>query len=136
MTPPRALDVRLFGYALHPLHDTTASLLALVVCIVQVWDTAGQEQFRSLSTTYYRKGDGVMVVYDASSRRSFDSVPSWVESVREHADRVPIMIVGAKSEGETQVHDVMVVMMRALLTDWLWLPALNEGPLSARASRR
>ena len=40
---------------------------------VQVWDTAGQEQFHSLTATYYRKAGGVMIVYDAHVRSSFDA---------------------------------------------------------------
>jgi small GTP-binding protein len=71
---------------------------------VQVWDTAGQEQFRSLSTTYYRKGDGIMIVYDSSNRASFDNIPGWVQSVRDNAaESVLIMLVAAKCEGEPPV---------------------------------
>ena len=46
---------------------------------VQVWDTAGQEQFHSLTSTYYRKAGGVMIMYDCSNRKSFESVPRWLE---------------------------------------------------------
>ena len=71
---------------------------------VQVWDTAGQEQFRSLSTTYYRKGDGIMILYDARNRESFESIPGWIQSVRDNAaEHVLIMLVAAKSEGDTAV---------------------------------
>ena len=46
---------------------------------VQVWDTAGQEQFQSLTATYYRKAGGVMICYDANSRPSFESLPKWLQ---------------------------------------------------------
>ena len=53
---------------------------------VQVWDTAGQEQFHSLTATYYRKAGGVMIVYDAQNRTSFNSLPRWLQQVDENAE--------------------------------------------------
>lgn len=70
---------------------------------VQVWDTAGQEQFHSLTSTYYRKAGGVMVAYDANSRASFENLPKWLAQVDENAEGVVKMIVATKSEGETAV---------------------------------
>lgn len=70
---------------------------------VQVWDTAGQEQFRSLAATYYRKAGGIMVLYDANERKSFESVPGWVAEIRTCNETAVVMIVAAKGEGETAV---------------------------------
>lgn len=47
---------------------------------VQVWDTAGQEQYQSLTATYYRKAGGVMIVYDSNSRASFESLDKWLQA--------------------------------------------------------
>merc|ERR1719240_1600785 len=44
---------------------------------VQVWDTAGQEKFRSITVHHYRATDGALLVCDVTSRRSFDSVAKW-----------------------------------------------------------
>lgn len=41
-----------------------------------LWDTAGQERFAPLSAPYYRQADGVVVVFDVGSRRSFERVGS------------------------------------------------------------
>ena len=49
---------------------------------IQIWDTAGQEKFKSLSPQYYRGADVIVVVYDVSSRHSFDRVLSWAHSVQ------------------------------------------------------
>ena len=68
---------------------------------VQVWDTAGQEQFHSLTATYYRKAGGVMIVYDAQKRESFEHLAGWLEQVNEHVDEsdgVVKMVVAAKTE--------------------------------------
>ncbi|KZO99272.1 ras-domain-containing protein [Calocera viscosa TUFC12733] len=53
---------------------------------VQIWDTAGAEQFRSITRSYYRGAAGALLVYDATSRSSFNSAKSWLQDVREHAD--------------------------------------------------
>jgi small GTP-binding protein len=65
---------------------------------VQVWDTAGQEQFHSLTSTYYRKAGGVMVMYDSSNRASYDSLRRWLEDVDSNSEGVVKMIVATKSD--------------------------------------
>ena len=49
--------------------------------ILQLWDTAGQERFRSVTRSYFRRADGVMLLYDVTSDRSFLSVRQWIEAV-------------------------------------------------------
>jgi GTPase SAR1 family protein len=44
----------------------------VTVCI---WDTAGQEKFFSLTKNYFKKADGVLVVFDLTDKPSFDSKP-------------------------------------------------------------
>jgi len=72
---------------------------------VQVWDTAGQEQYGALVATYYRKAGGVMIVYDAHVRKTFESLPKWLEQVDDNAEGIVKMIVAAKSEGEVAVSE-------------------------------
>jgi Ras-related protein Rab-6A len=50
---------------------------------LQLWDTAGQERFQSLIPSYLRDTAACVVVYDVTSRKSFDSVKKWVEVVRK-----------------------------------------------------
>lgn len=65
---------------------------------MQVWDTAGQEQFQSLAASYYRKAGGVIIVYDAQNRTSFESLPTWLLQVHENApEGIVTMIIAAKS---------------------------------------
>ena len=49
---------------------------------LQVWDTAGQERFRSITKQYFRKADGVLVMYDVTSENSFTNVRNWMDSVQ------------------------------------------------------
>ena len=63
--------------AVDVLHSEASSTVQRLT--VQVWDTAGQEQFHSLTATYYRKAGGVMIAYDSNSRISFDNLPKWLQ---------------------------------------------------------
>ena len=74
---------------------------------VQLWDTAGQERFRAMTGTYYKKARGALIVYDITSKESFDSVKKWLEEVQnnERTDsEEPIvrLIIGNKSDRADQ----------------------------------
>lgn len=66
---------------------------------LQIWDSAGQERFRSLIPSYIRDSSVAVVVYDVTNRTSFANVSRWVEDVRsERGTDVVIMIVGNKTD--------------------------------------
>lgn len=66
---------------------------------LQLWDTAGQERFRSLIPAYIRDSNVAIVMYDVTSRGSFDATEKWVEEVRaERGDDVVIALVGNKTD--------------------------------------
>ncbi|GAA5988974.1 hypothetical protein JCM5350_001734 [Sporobolomyces pararoseus] len=66
---------------------------------VQVWDTAGQERFRSVTRNYYRGAAGAVIVYDITSRRSFENLSSWLSDARALASPdLEVVIVGNKSD--------------------------------------
>ena len=64
---------------------------------VQIWDTAGQENFRSITRSYYRTAVAAIVVYDITQRKSFEKVQSWLKELRENAqENITIALVGNK----------------------------------------
>ncbi|KAL5511707.1 hypothetical protein ACEPAH_4925 [Sanghuangporus vaninii] len=64
---------------------------------LQCWDTAGTESFRSITRSYYRGAAGCLLVYDVTSRTSFENVRTWLDDVREHADpNLTCILVGNK----------------------------------------
>ncbi|OXA60068.1 ras and EF-hand domain-containing protein homolog [Folsomia candida] len=70
-----------------------------VAAACQIWDTAGQERFRSLTKSYFRRADGVLLLYDVTSERTFLSIRHWVHSIQEGAGRsLPIILCGNKSD--------------------------------------
>ncbi|XP_064627617.1 EF-hand calcium-binding domain-containing protein 4B-like isoform X2 [Lineus longissimus] len=66
---------------------------------LQLWDTAGQERFRSITKQYFRKADGVIVMYDVTSESSFTNVRNWMVSVQEGVeDNTVVMLLGNKTD--------------------------------------
>lgn len=49
-----------------------------------IWDTAGQERFRTLTSSYYRRAQIVIIVFDVTRRKTFDSVATWMAEVKEN----------------------------------------------------
>ncbi|XP_075263244.1 uncharacterized protein LOC142354749 isoform X1 [Convolutriloba macropyga] len=68
-------------------------------CTLQLWDTCGQEKFRALTRNYFRKADGVILMYDVTRPQSFYSLKTWMEDVYGFAPGdVCLMIVGNKAD--------------------------------------
>jgi small GTP-binding protein len=65
---------------------------------LMLFDTAGQERFRSLAENYIKKANGILLVYDISERLSFKNIENWMESIRENSDRLPTILIGNKSD--------------------------------------
>ena len=66
---------------------------------IQIWDTAGQEKFRSLGPIYFRNSIGALAVYDITNRDSFNNLQEWIRTFTEVAGSdVIICIVGNKCD--------------------------------------
>ena len=65
----------------------------------QIWDTAGQESFRSITRSYYRGSICALLVYDITRRATFDNLIKWLEDMRDNAySKMVILLVGNKSD--------------------------------------
>jgi len=68
---------------------------------MSIWDTAGQERFRTITASYYRGAQGVILVYDVSSRESFEALPRWLEELENYVPpEVVKIVVGNKLDKE------------------------------------
>jgi small GTP-binding protein len=65
---------------------------------LQVWDTAGQDRFRSISVSYFRRGDVILLFYAVDVRETFEHVSGWAESIdrNKQRDDIPVILVGNK----------------------------------------
>jgi small GTP-binding protein len=67
---------------------------------LQIWDSAGQERFRNITSSYYRNCSGIIIVYDVTSEDSFIKVSDWIQEVRRYVPTVPLIVVGNKCDLE------------------------------------
>ena len=64
-----------------------------------LFDTAGQERFRSIAKNYIRKANGILLIYDISDKSTFISIEKWMENIQDEIDdKIPIILVGNKSD--------------------------------------
>lgn len=64
---------------------------------VQIWDTAGQDRFRSITKNYYKGAHGIILIYDVTARKTYENVKNWITQIREEvSDKVSIILVGNK----------------------------------------
>ncbi|KZS08574.1 Rab protein [Daphnia magna] len=68
---------------------------------LQIWDTAGQERFKSVTKSYYRGAAGALLVYDISSRESYNAVGNWLTDAQNLANpNLVVLLVGNKRDLE------------------------------------
>ncbi|KAG8913845.1 GTP-binding protein [Tulasnella sp. 417] len=68
---------------------------------LQIWDTAGHERFRTITTAYYRGAMGIILVYGVTDERSFANIRTWHSNIETHASEgVNKILVGNKCDWE------------------------------------
>ena len=66
---------------------------------LQIWDTAGQEKFRTITQTYYKGAMGIILAFDCSDEKSFGNIKSWMKQIEAHASPgVFQILIGNKSD--------------------------------------
>ena len=66
---------------------------------IQIWDTAGQEKFNSLTKNTFTNTDGILIVFDLTNKKSFNNIKNWIEDVKYKSDpKIKKIIVGNKSD--------------------------------------
>ena len=69
----------------------------------QIWDTAGQEKYKAITSAYYKGAKGAFVVYDITRKETFNSVDRWINDLKTSADKnLTIIMIGNKCDLEDQ----------------------------------
>lgn len=70
---------------------------------LEIWDTAGQESYLSITRSYYRGADGCLLVFDISSRTSFENLSMWLSEARQNSNNpnLVILMIGNKADRDT-----------------------------------
>jgi len=73
-------------------------------CLLDILDTAGQEEYSAMRDQYMRSGQGFLCVYSITSRGSFEEISSFREQILrvKDAEKVPMVVVGNKSDLESE----------------------------------
>ena len=69
---------------------------------LQIWDTSGEEKFRSITRNFYRNADGLLVVFDLTCKESFNHVKNWINEAKEHKNDIKTILVGNKLDLEVE----------------------------------
>jgi len=94
-----------FGYnQFNPIYDVTIGVefgsriikIDDIAVKIQIWDTAGQEAYRSITRSYYRDATVALIVYDSTNMRSFLNIEQWLEDVKRLSQAKLIMLIGNK----------------------------------------
>ena len=65
----------------------------------QIWDTAGQDRYRSVASAYYKGAVGALLVYDITKTESYENISKWMEEIEKNgSESIVLMLIGNKSD--------------------------------------
>lgn len=87
---------------------------------LKLWDTAGQEKFRTLTQQYYKNADGILLIFDIKDRSSFDKIHSWMEQIQYNTpnNQMPIVLVGNKCDCKEKERTVKLEEMEKIANEY------------------
>ena len=64
---------------------------------VQLWDTAGQDRYRTIAKNYYKGSHGILLLYDVTKLNSFENIRDWIRDIKEEVyEKTIIFLIGNK----------------------------------------
>ena len=67
--------------------------------ILKIYDTAGQERYRTITHNYYQKSDGILLVYSIENKQSFEKITEWLKEIKDNArEEVIVFLIGNKCD--------------------------------------
>ena len=103
----------LFNRFVNPAYDVSMSIPTMSIDMrqlsfkygskylhLEIFDTAGQEKYFSIPAIYFRRVNGIFLVYDVTDRESFEHVPKWLEIVQKYCteENLVIILIGNKTD--------------------------------------
>lgn len=68
------------------VNNKSVKLQIVFFSLIKKWDTAGQDRFKTIVSSYYRGAQGILIVYDVTDRASFEGVSNWLGEIDKLAD--------------------------------------------------
>ena len=69
---------------------------------LQIWDTSGEEKYRSITKSYYKNAEGLLVIFDITNEESFNHVKNWINEAKDNNSDIKIILVGNKIDFENE----------------------------------
>ena len=66
--------------------------------IVQLWDSAGQDKYKSITKNLFTRVQGIIIVYDITNKKSFLSAQNWIKLIKETNNNIPYVLAGNKCD--------------------------------------
>ena len=76
---------------------------------LQIWDTAGQEKYMSVNKNLFQRVQGVILMYDITSRETFERLNIWLNIIKQITNDIPIVLVGNKLDLEDNEDDGRII---------------------------
>ena len=71
---------------------------------VQLWDTAGQDRYRTIAKNYYKGSHGILLLYDVTKSSSFENIREWIKDIRDEVyEKAIIFLIGNKIDKKDQI---------------------------------
>ena len=71
---------------------------------VEIWDTAGQEKFKKITSQYYYGADGIILIFDITNKKSFEKISFWIQDLSNKIDldNTCLILIGNKTDLKDQ----------------------------------
>jgi Ras-related protein Rab-2A len=97
--PPASLDLNINNPVPSSPQPSAAAHPKQKYMKLSLWDTAGQESYKSITRSYFRGASGALLVFDITRRRTFESATAWLQDLRQIAEEgIVVVLVGNKSD--------------------------------------
>lgn len=64
----------------------------------QIWDSAGQERYRAVSSNHLKGADIILLVYDLSIKNDYNSLAYWIEEIKKYTEQTNVIVIGNKTD--------------------------------------
>ena len=104
---------------------------------MHIWDTLGQEKFKSLAPIFFRKSVGCFLVYDVTNKDSFLAIDSWKNELTKCADsKIVVILIGNKVDLPNKVITSEMGSEYARTNGWGFLEVSAKTDLNIKAAFR
>ena len=80
----------------------TIKINSTTICDLKIWDTCGDEKYFSITNNYFRDSQGIILVYDITSKKSFLDLSKWLNLIKQIEGNSNIILVGNKNDLKNQ----------------------------------